>query len=37
MAKVKITVVKKAHHQDLLDEYLSEEARESGFWRVLCL
>jgi len=34
MAKVKITVLKKVHHQDLLDEYLSEDARESGF--VVC-
>ena len=31
MPKVKITVLKKVQHQDLLDEYLSPEAKESGF------
>jgi len=31
MAKVKITVMKKVVHQDLLDEYLAPDARERGF------
>jgi len=31
MARARITVVKKAHHKDLLDEYLSDKAREQGF------
>ena len=31
MAKVKITVVKKAHHQDLMDEYLAQDAKDRGF------
>ncbi len=31
MAKVKITVVKKAFHQDLLDEYLHPDSKERGF------
>ena len=31
MAKVKITVVKKAHHQDLLDQYPAPAAKASGF------
>ena len=31
MAKVKITVVKKAFHQDLIDEYLHPDSKEQGF------
>lgn len=31
MAKVRITVMKKVLHQDLLDEYLAPSARERGF------
>jgi len=31
VAKAKITVVKKAHHQDLMDRYLAESAKERGF------
>ena len=31
MSKVKITVLKKALHQDLLDEYLDPGSRERGF------
>ena len=31
MPKVKITVMKKVLHQDLLDEYLDPEAKANGF------
>jgi len=31
MAKVKITVLKKACYKDLLDQYLSPDAKESGY------
>ena len=31
MAKVKITVMKKVLHQDLLDDYLDPEAKANGF------